>query len=284
MSTFHSRRTHLAIASFALALAAGCQSIQSITPSWLRFGKQPQPAAYAPPVEKPLKLDAQQTADVRISMARSLENEGQLSDAARIYQEVIRADKRRWFRPSPQRAEAYYRLAVLNDKRSEFGKAEECYLEAIKLDPENPNLHCDLGYSYYLQHRWTEAESSLVRALELRPEFPRAHNNLALVLANTGRLEQAHRAFVNAGCTPAEAHSNLAYAFLLEQKWTEAQRHFDLALAADPTTKPAQQGMATLQSIAGKADNVQHAFAPDAAGLQDRITPLPEAQQVQFRQ
>src|SRR5207247_1685288 len=97
------------------------------------------------------------------------------------------------------RAEAFHRLAIVNDKRSEFGKAVAAYREAIALDPENANLYCDLGYSYFLQHRWADAESNLVRALELRQEFPRAHNNLAMVLARTGRPEQAHKAFVSAG-------------------------------------------------------------------------------------
>jgi Flp pilus assembly protein TadD len=105
-----------------------------------------------------------------------------------------------------------------------------------------------------LQKRWPEAEVSLRRALELQSDFPRARNNLALVLARTGRLPSAHQEFVKAGCTPAEAHSNLAYTFLLDQNWREAQHQFDLALAADPNTEPAKKGMATLRAVAQKTN------------------------------
>lgn len=274
--------TNTALA-LGLTLCVGCKAMEGMTPSWLK--KQPATGAQAS-AEKPLKLTTQQSADVKIAIAQSLEKEGKLTEAAAIYDELIRADKRRWFQTSPHRAVAYHRLAIVNDKRGEFGNAEKAYLEAIALDPDNAKLHSDLGYSYFLQHRYAEAEANLVRALELRPEFARAHNNLALVLAHTGKLDQAHKAFVRAGCSPAEAHTNLAYAFLLEQKWSDAQRHFDLALACDPSIKPAKEGAATLQTVASKNSNVNYAFAPEGARPETR--PLPpttsEAHQVQYRQ
>jgi Flp pilus assembly protein TadD len=71
--------------------------------------------------------------------------------------------------------------------------------------------HNYLGISFARQGRWDEAEASLRCAVGLKPDHRRAHNNLGLVLARTGRGTEALVCFRNAGCSPTDAHTNLAY-------------------------------------------------------------------------
>src|SRR5215210_7793225 len=99
------------------------------------------------------------------------------------YQDALRRDA--------HRADAYLRLAVLNDRQGKFSESAELYQQALSARPGDPDIYSDKGYSLYLQRRWAEAEMSLRQAIVLKPDHARAHNNLGLVLAHTGRLEPA---------------------------------------------------------------------------------------------
>ena len=126
---------------------------------------------------------------------------------------------------------------------------EKYYQTALKKDPKNPNLLADYGYHCYLQQRWKEGEANLREAIVLNPELHRAHNNLGLLLARTGRVDEAAKEFVRAGCSEAETHSNLGFALTLQKRFPDAKRQFDLALAADPNSITARNGLKTLKSI-----------------------------------
>ena len=89
-------------------------------------------------------------------MARSLEHRGRTDDAKKMYLEAISS--------APKQAEAYHRLALPYDRNGECRAAEKFYQDALERDAENAELHCDLGYSYYLQQRWQEAETQLCLA------------------------------------------------------------------------------------------------------------------------
>jgi Flp pilus assembly protein TadD len=115
-------------------------------------------------------------------------------------------------------------------------------------------LLCDYGYNCYLQRRWAEAEAHLRKALELDPNLGRAHTNLGLVLARNGREAEALREFRHAGCREGPARTNLGFALMSESRWDEARHQFQLALKVDPTLTAAQEGLTTLQAVAGNLD------------------------------
>ena len=53
----------------------------------------------------------EQETDLRMSMARSFERQGQADQAIKIYRDIVDKDK--------SRADAYHRLAVLHDKKGD---------------------------------------------------------------------------------------------------------------------------------------------------------------------
>ncbi len=177
-------------------------------------------AAAPPPAiqeEDPLEtITAEQKADVQMAVARSVEKQGYVEQAIRLYLEVLKKDGRR--------ADAYHRLAVLHDKKGNCVASAEFYREALQRDPDNAEIHCDLGYSYYFQRRWKEAETSLHRALQLNPNLARAHNNLGLLLARTDRNDAAMVEFLRAGCNEAEARGNLAFVLTSQRRQHGAER------------------------------------------------------------
>ncbi|QEH31556.1 Serine/threonine-protein kinase PknB [Aquisphaera giovannonii] len=61
---------------------------------------------------------------------------------------------------------------------------------ALRLAPDNPNVHLILGNTLRSQARWEPAVAEYREALRLRPEFPEARANLADALREQGRTDR----------------------------------------------------------------------------------------------
>ncbi|HYW80815.1 MAG TPA: tetratricopeptide repeat protein [Thermoguttaceae bacterium] len=226
-----------------VAMLAGCQQPgYPPSPPWNLFTKSNRPKRPVPPKDPTPKLDDQQKGDVQMALARSMERQKQPERAIRIYQAILKKDD--------TRADAYHRLAVLHDKSGDGKKAAEYYQEALRRDPANAQLHCDLGYSFYLRKKWPDAEKHLRRALTLDPHLAKAHNNLALLLARTDRSDAALREFELGGSTESAARANVAFVAMTDQRFDKAEEEFELALAADPQSASARNGLKTLHKVA----------------------------------
>ena len=59
-----------------------------------------------------------------------------------------------------------------------FPKAVECYHRALKLEPDFPPAHINLGLALQDQGKLDKAIASYRRALELKPDYAEARNNL----------------------------------------------------------------------------------------------------------
>jgi Tfp pilus assembly protein PilF len=208
---------------------------------------RPAVASLSPPDEaKAPVLEARQAADIRVAVARTLEQRGDLGQAQEAYLEALKQD--------PGRGDACARLAVLYDRQGKWAESEEFYRKAHDLQGDSPGLLCNRGYGLYLQGRWEEAETTLHQAIVLDPANQRAHNNLGLTLARSGRSVEALAEFRRAGCTEAEAHTNLALALALEGSWAGARAHYEQALSLEPNSIPARKGLRDLDRVTAKMD------------------------------
>jgi Tfp pilus assembly protein PilF len=196
-----------------------------------------------------------------MELARSCERKDELDRARQLYEEVIRKN--------PKHAEAYHRLAVVHDKLGQHAKSEAQYRLALKHAPKSAEIHADFGYSFYLQHRWAEAEKSLKMAVKLAPGLKRAHNNLGLVMARAERYDDALAEFMLAGCNQAEAHANLMHAQMVDQRWPEARQQCKAALASRTASPELQQRLGNLDRMLAARCNGASASAP--AARQDRL-------------
>src|SRR5262249_35782810 len=113
-------------ASRALAVGlltlAGCTVFDTRSPSPLATDPTPTP-----------KLNATQTADVKIAYARSLEERGEYDAAEATYLEALKLN--------PQRADAYVHLAGLRDRKGKFAESAELYRKALALKPGNADIY-----------------------------------------------------------------------------------------------------------------------------------------------
>ena len=169
--------------------------------------------------------EAAATLEPGLAAARSLEQQGASEEAIEAYIEIARNHG--------ATVEVQRRLAVLYDKTTQFDQSARHYLAALQIEPNDADLLCDYGYSRYLQGDLAVAEQVLRRALAADPDLVRAHNNLGLVLARGEKHDEALAAFTRAGCSPAEARANLAYALISGGDWQSAQEHLESAEAAN---------------------------------------------------
>lgn len=196
--------------------------------------------------EKPATLNDRQTADVQIALARGVEKQGNPAQAIAAYEEAVKHD--------PHRGDALLRLAVLHDREGKFKESASYYEKALKESKGAADVHCNYGYSLYLQRRWAEAENHLRESIAKNNDNPQAHNNLALVLARTERGNEALGEFQRGGNSEAEAHANLGYVLTLDGHWEEARQEYGRALAVNPSLELARTGLKKLDTLATYAE------------------------------
>ena len=221
-----------------LLLAAGCTSISEnrmalgiVDRMTFRGGSkadiEDQHDANLPPEQRAVNLV--------LAEGKTYESEGQLDQAASIYQRVLAKH--------PKHPAVAHRLAVVYARQGLLEEAETMWQIVAKAGPDSAVMHCDLGYFHYLQDRWQQAEFHFQQALRLDPALPAAHANLGMLWARQGNVQDAYASFRRAGCSHPEAENNLAFASLLEQRWHESQQHYQRSIRHAPKLSQAQLGL-----------------------------------------
>ena len=194
---------------------AGCYSGPLGMPNLVTSAK----VAAAP--HKPKELPPNEAAKVCLSLARDMEAEGHLTDAAAQY-ELARSH-------DPSLKDVGWRLAVLYDMTGNHARALTEYQQALQTHPKSPDLLNDLGYYYYSRGKWADAEEHFRKALALSPKHPRAATNLGMTLAMQGRYGEALEAFQRV-VPLAQAHCNVGFILTAQGKFEEAKNAYRAAL------------------------------------------------------
>ncbi len=127
-----------------------------------------------------------QKLDFMLEMASMFERQGETEQAIHAYEAVLE---------QKEVPVALHRLGVLWVKQGDIDKAVAYFQRAIDRGGENAEVLCDLGYGLYLAQRYAEADTALKQAIELDPQLARAQANYGMLLARTGRFDDALYAF-----------------------------------------------------------------------------------------
>lgn len=96
-------------------------------------------------------------------------------------------------------------LAQDYDELGMGARAQQLYLEALALAPDNPALQNNLCFCYYQAGNWDQGESCYRETLTRQPDNQAARNNLGLVLCHQGRQAEARRLWQEAEGAAAAA-------------------------------------------------------------------------------
>lgn len=114
---------------------------------------------------------------------KALVDAGKLVEAARVLERAQTPENPNW---SIQSA-----LGSIADQQGEHELAQQYYVSAMKIAPNEPSIMSNLGLSYALSRRLPLAERTLRRAVKHPRADNRIRQNLSLVLALQGKFDEA---------------------------------------------------------------------------------------------
>ena len=112
-------------------------------------------------------------------------------------QEMIAA-YRQALEQDPQNAELHLDLGLALEHVGDPGSALPYFCEAVRLRPDFVEAWNILGIAWRKRGRWEEAIAAYRRALEIHPAFPECWNNLGVALQQQSDLGQAMAAYQRA--------------------------------------------------------------------------------------
>ena len=107
-----------------------------------------------------------------------------------------------------------------------YAKAEECYLEAIKFEPELGDAFYNLGLVYRAMGDNARAIVSYLKTIELSPKDAEAYNNLGCIFCEQKEYSKAKQYFIKAielNTNYKTAYFNLGFIFRLLGEYEKAE-------------------------------------------------------------
>ncbi len=180
--------------------------------------------------------------EIRIhnNLGQALEKEGRIEEAMGYYRQAI--EQNAMF------ADAYNNLGLALEKVGEVKEAVQAYRSVLKFDPANPDALYNLGSSLGRQGRGKEALLHLEAAHKHLPSDvdPDVHNNMGIILAMHGRLDESIEHFIEAlRISPNDplTHNNLAMTYARQGDLAAAKKHFREALRLEPGFEEARNNL-----------------------------------------
>jgi protein O-mannosyl-transferase len=123
------------------------------------------------------------------------------------------------------------------------------WTHVLAVTDNNSVAHNNLARVLFEQGKFDEAVVHYTMALQLSPDNADAHNNMANALLQHGRVDEAISHYVEAlriQPNHAEAHNNLANALVRQGRTSEALGHYSEAIRIDPDYAEARNGEGAL--------------------------------------
>jgi Tfp pilus assembly protein PilF len=149
-------------------------------------------------------------------------------------------------RLKPEDEDLHYNLGIAYARSGDITNAEHQYREALRLLPDYPEVHNNLGNLLLRAGRLGEAEEQFTEAIKLMPELSNAHNNLGTVRQRQNRMPEAITCFrkaVEYNTNYWQAHFNLAIASLAQGSKEEGLQELRTVLRLNPSYGPAQNAL-----------------------------------------
>jgi Flp pilus assembly protein TadD len=174
-----------------------------------------------------------------LSLAWRFQSAGQLDQAARLYQQIVKQ--------SPEEIEALRLLGVVYLKQGRPAEAEAVLQRLVRLAPGLDEPHVNLGVSLSQLGRPEEAVVHFREAVRLQPKVALYYNNLGNALRSLGQLDEAVAQLQQAlRLRPnyPEALSNLALVAQAQGQFADRLSHLQAALRLRPDDLALWQSLA----------------------------------------
>ncbi len=144
---------------------------------------------------------------------------------------------------------AHNGLGVIADLAHNSAEAIAHYQAALAIEPNNPMLLNNLGYSYYLSGNESKAKNLFNQALGYDNRYKRAIHNLALIEIKNGNFSTATALF-NRIMPAHESYNNIGYICMLNGQYDMADEYLRRAIDESPFYFPkAEENIKMLSTL-----------------------------------
>ncbi|HEX3487628.1 MAG TPA: tetratricopeptide repeat protein [Micropepsaceae bacterium] len=196
--------------------------------------------------------------------ARRAQAVGNVSDAARLYAQALRADARN--------VEALLSLGLLHAESGHYEDARRLLAEAVRLCPDSAAAHCAHGCALQGLGRNADALSAFDAALQRAPDHEEAmfrRANALLALRRFRECIAAYDLYLARHPDSAQSWHNRGVAFSELKRFAEARDSFSEAIALRPDSAQSWHNRGLVQSELQDLDAAIHdheralSIAPD---------------------
>ena len=168
---------------------------------------------------------------------------------------------------APDSAEMHQAMARELARHGDTDPAIANYREAIKLNPQLPGLHSELGdllYHSTEKNLQAQAGAEFNAALDVNPRDEKAQLSLGMIAQKNGDLQTAYtddsRA-VQLDPSDPDAYAELAKLLAMMNQPEQAKQMFEHAIRLDPTNYVAHYRLASMYRQQGKTDEAKQQVA-----------------------
>jgi Flp pilus assembly protein TadD len=140
-------------------------------------------------------------------------------------------------------------LGILLDDAGDYKNAEARYRAALAIAPQSDSVHNNLGYNLLQQDRKAEAAAEFRKALQIAPHSQVARNNLGIAVASEPKEAVLQWQSVS---DPATAHNNLAAVLMEQGRYEDARKELKIALGYNKDHAAALGNLLLISDLEGE--------------------------------
>ena len=133
-------------------------------------------------------------------------------------------------------APAYYLMGVGHAAGKRYKDAMTSWLQALRFEPNNVDLHCNIAYLHYLEQRWEEAIKFYMTGHRLEPLNADILSAMGLCFARAERFDSAIESFrrsLQLQPRSPVTHSNIGLSYYLDKQVEKAIEHWRMVAQLD---------------------------------------------------
>ncbi len=157
----------------------------------------------------------------------------------------------------PNNINIHNNLGAILNKLGKFEEAEIHYKKVIELKPDYAEVYINLSNLNKNFGKFHEAEKNIKKAIEIKPNFEEAYYCLGIIKQKLNRIEEAQVCFrkaIELKADYAEAYDSLGLTLYELHKLEEAEFSFKKAIEIKPQFINAQYNFSTLLYKIGRID------------------------------
>jgi len=176
------------------------------------------------------------------------------------------------FLPGCSKFVSTYNQGLQAHTNNDISKAEQDYLAALKLKPEDADVHNNLGCLYLMQKEYQKAKDYLEKAISLNPMNGNFYYNLGLLFEANGDMDEALRTYKESfriDPENAKAAYNIGNIYLDRNDLENAESNFNSCIAKNSRFYDAYYNLAMVCEKKGENDKAIQFYEQYASHITD---------------